>query len=211
MRPSKKVAIVTGGGGGIGSTVAKLLSAEKTRVVVADVRGDAAQRIAKDIITFGGEAIGEKLDVRSYAEIETLVERAVNHFGQVNIAVNCAGILSIDSFEKITEDQWDNIMDVNAKGTFLFCKAIANQMIRQGTGGKIVNVSSVAGKIGVPLYTHYCASKFAVIGITKSLALELAKHKINVNAVCPGDVETDMLDYEFRTHAQMRKVSPNDI
>jgi NAD(P)-dependent dehydrogenase (short-subunit alcohol dehydrogenase family) len=102
-------------------------------------------------------------------------------------------------------------MDVNAKGTFLFCKAIANQMIRQGTGGKIVNVSSVAGKIGVPLYTHYCASKFAVIGITKSLALELAKHKINVNAVCPGDVETDMLDYEFRTHAQMRKVSPNDI
>ena len=84
-------------------------------------------------------------------------------------------------------------------------------MIRQAVGGKIINVSSVAGKIGVPMYTHYCASKFAVLGITKSLAMELAEHRINVNAVCPGDVETDMLDYEVRTHAQIMRVSVDDI
>jgi NAD(P)-dependent dehydrogenase (short-subunit alcohol dehydrogenase family) len=84
-------------------------------------------------------------------------------------------------------------------------------MIRQGSGGKIVNVSSVAGKVGVPFYVHYCASKFAVLGITKSLALELAEHRINVNAVCPGDVETSMLEYEFKAHAQMRNISPDTV
>ncbi len=178
---------------------------------MTDIRKDAAQKIAEEINRSGGIATGEKLDVRSYADVERIVQQAVSSYGGINIAVNCAGILSIDRFENITENAWDNVMDINAKGTFLFCKAVAQQMIRQGAGGKIINVSSVAGKIGVPMYTPYCASKFAVLGITQSLALELAEYRINVNAVCPGDVETDMLDYEVRTHARIRRISAGDI
>jgi len=211
MRFSKKVAVVTGGAGGIGAAVARSFAAEGAHVLVTDVRGDAARKIAEEINRSGGIAVGEQLDVRSYADVERIVQQTVKSYGGVNVAVNCAGILSIDRFESITENAWDNVMDVNAKGTFFFCKAVAQQMIRQAVGGKIINVSSVAGKIGVPMYTHYCASKFAVLGITKSLAMELAEHRINVNAVCPGDVETDMLDYEVRTHAQIMGVSVDDI
>jgi len=211
MRFSGKVVIVTGGAGGIGAAVARCFANEGAHVVVADVRGDDAQRVALAIKNSGGSAIGTELDVRSSTDIKKVMKEAVGCLGQINIAVNCAGILSINPVEDITEELWDNIMAVNAKGTFLFCQAAAEQMIRQGTGGKIVNVSSVAGKTGVPLYSHYCASKFAVIGITQSLALELAKHRINVNAVCPGDVETPMLEYEFNAHAQMRRISPQDV
>ena len=211
MRFSKRVAVVTGGAGGIGAAVARSFAAEGAHVLVTDVRRDAARKIAEEINRSGGIAIGEQLDVRSYADVERIVQQTVKSYGGINVAVNCAGILSIDRFESITENAWDNIMDVNTKGTFLFCKAVAQQMIRQAVGGKIINVSSVAGKIGVPMYTHYCASKFAVLGITKSLAMELAEHRINVNAVCPGDVETDMLDYEVRTHAQIMRVSVDDI
>lgn len=211
MRFSGRVVIVTGAGGGIGSEVAKSFSAEGAKVTVADSRADAAQRVVHEITSRGGAAIPEKLDVRSYAEIEKIVEKTLDSFGKIDILVNCAGILTISPFDEITEDLWDSMLDVNAKGTFLCCKAFAKQLIRQGTGGKIVNTASVAGKIGVPFYTHYCASKFAVLGITKSLALELAKHRINVNAVCPGDVDTDMLAYEFRTHAQIRGISPEEV
>jgi len=211
VRFTGRVAIVTGAGGGIGSEVAKSFSAEGANVTVTDSRADAAQRVVHEITSRGGTAISERLDVRSYAEIEKIVEKSLGSFGKIDILVNCAGILTIRPFDEITEDLWDSMLDVNAKGTFLCCKAFAKQMIRQGTGGKIVNTASIAGKIGVPFYTHYCASKFAVLGITKSLALELAKHRINVNAVCPGDVDTDMLAYEFRTHAQIRGMSPEEV
>jgi len=208
---SKKVAIVTGGGGGIGASVAKSFAEAGARVVVTDIRRDAAEMVAHEIEDSGGSAIGEGLDVRCYGVIEKVVARTVQLWGQINIVVNCAGILSIDRFEDVTESLWDEIMGVNAKGIFLVCKSVAQQMIRQGAGGKIVNVSSVAGKIGVPLYVHYCASKFAVLGITKSLALELAKHRINVNAVCPGDVETSMLEYEFERHARLGNTSSDAV
>lgn len=211
MRFSGRVVIVTGAGGGIGGEVAKSFSAEGAKVAVADSRADAAQRVVHEITSRGGTAIPEKLDVRSYAEIEKIVEKTLGSFGKIDILVNCAGILTISPFDEITEDLWDSMLDVNARGTFLCCKAVAKQLIQQGTGGKIVNTASIAGKIGVPFYTHYCASKFAVLGITKSLALELAKHRINVNAVCPGDVDTDMLAYEFRTHAQIRGISPEEV
>ena len=211
VRFSGRVAIVTGAGGGIGGEVAKSLSAEGAKVTVADSRVDAAQRVVQEIASRGGTAIPERVDVRSYPEIEKIVEKTLSSFGKIDILVNCAGILTIHPFDEITEHLWDSMLDVNAKGTFLCCKAIAKQMIRQGNGGKIVNTSSIAGKIGVPFYTHYCASKFAVLGITKSLALELAKHRINVNAVCPGDVDTEMLAYEFRTHAQIRGISPEEV
>jgi meso-butanediol dehydrogenase / (S,S)-butanediol dehydrogenase / diacetyl reductase len=99
------------------------------------------------------------------------------------------------------------MIDVNAKGVFFCCQAAAKQMINGGSGGKIVNVSSSYGKIGMPLYLHYCASKFAVLGITKTLALELAKYHINVNAVCPADIDTEMLRSEFQRHAKIKNIT----
>jgi NAD(P)-dependent dehydrogenase (short-subunit alcohol dehydrogenase family) len=206
-----KVAMITGGGGGIGRAVAKSFSDQLAKVFVTDAIEETAKRTETEIRDAGGTCNAEKVDVRSYDEIINGVEHCVNTFGKVDILVNCAGILTILPFDKITGEIWDEIMAVNAKGTFLTCQAVAQQMIRQGDGGKIINVSSVAGKIGAPMYTHYCASKFAVIGITKSLALELAKDRINVNAVCPGDVYTDMLEYEFKTHAQIRGITPEEV
>jgi NAD(P)-dependent dehydrogenase (short-subunit alcohol dehydrogenase family) len=109
------------------------------------------------------------------------------------------------------EEEWDYNMEVNAKGVFLCSKAVATQMIKRGEGGKIVNIASMAGKRGALYLAHYCASKFAVIGFTKSLALELAEHKINVNAVCPGYVETEMQQRELIWESLLEKTSPEKI
>jgi len=211
LKVEGQVAVVTGSGGGIGSAVARSFAREGAKVVVADIQEDAAKRVAGDIRQSGGTALPLKLDVRSLDDIEKLTETVVHDLGKIDILVNCAGILSIRSFDKITEDVWDTMLDTNARGTFFCCQKVAQQMIRQGAGGEIVNISSIGGKIGAPLYTHYCASKFAVIGITKSLALELAKYGIRVNSVCPGDVDTDMLAYEFQTHAKLRSITTDAV
>jgi len=206
-----KVAMVTGGGGGIGRAVAKSLSNHGAIVFVTDSREETAKKTEQEIKGSGALCISEKMDVRSEVEVRRGVEHCIKALGKVDMLVNCAGILTLVPFDKITLAQWDDTMEVNARGTFLACQAVAQEMIRRGEGGKIVNISSLAGKVGAPLYTHYCASKFAVIGITKSLALELSKHKINVNAVCPGDVETEMFQYEVRTHAQDRGISQKEM
>jgi len=129
----------------------------------------------------------------------------------IDILVNCAGIVTVLSFQDISEEKWDSTMDINAKGTFFCCKAVANSMIKRGQGGKIVNIASMLGKIGNPMYTHYSASKHAVIGITRCMALELAKYHINVNSVCPGDTDTDMLHMEARLFAKMRDLTEDQI
>jgi meso-butanediol dehydrogenase/(S,S)-butanediol dehydrogenase/diacetyl reductase len=151
------------------------------------------------------------LDVRNLSEIARAIENTVSKFGRVDILINCAGISIPRPFDEITEDLWNNTIDVNAKGTFFFCQLVAKQMIKQGGGGKIVNISSMLGKIGAELYAHYCASKFAVTGFTKSLALELAKHQINVNAVCPGDVDTQMTHNEAVIISKVRGISVEQI
>ena len=127
MRFSKRVAVVTGGAGGIGAAVARSFAAEGAHVLVTDVRRDAARKIAEEINRSGGIAIGEQLDVRSYADVERIVQQTVKSYGGINVAVNCAGILSIDRFESITENAWDNIMDVNRKARFSFAKPSLNR------------------------------------------------------------------------------------
>ena len=159
----------------------------------------------------GGKANAQHLDVTSWRGIESLVNRVVNEFGQIDVLVNCAGIVTVLPFYDISEEKWDNTMDINAKGTFLCCKAVAEYMIQRGKGGKIVNIASMLGKIGAQMYTHYSASKFAVIGITKCLALELAKYHINVNSICPGDTDTDMLHAEARLFGKMKGLSEQEI
>jgi meso-butanediol dehydrogenase / (S,S)-butanediol dehydrogenase / diacetyl reductase len=206
-----KVVIVTGAGGGIGGAVARSFASEKAKVVIVDSKIQSAKIVEQDINLTGGIAVSEKVDVRNLSEIARAIENTVNKFGRIDILVNCAGISIPRPFVEITEDLWNDTIDVNAKGTFFFCQLVAKQMIKQGGGGKIVNISSMLGKIGAELYAHYCASKFAVTGFTKSLALELAKHQINVNAVCPGDVDTKMTHNEAAIISKVRGVSVEQI
>ena len=189
---SGKCAIVTGGGQGIGRAVARRFAAEGAVVGVADISLEHAQRVQEEIEGAGGQAIAAAVDVCDRAAVEHMVEVVVGRFDTVDILVNCAGITRIGSFLEIDGPAWDLVFDVNCKGTLWCSQAAARVMIAQGRGGKIVNLSSQSGRRGEPLGLLYCASKAAVISLTQSIALALAPHGINVNALAPGIVDTPL-------------------
>jgi NAD(P)-dependent dehydrogenase (short-subunit alcohol dehydrogenase family) len=215
-----KVAIVTGAGQGIGRGIALRLAREGARVVVAEHNAATATETAAVIAAQGGEALAYPVDVANPAATQAMVAAVVDAFGRIDILVNNAGRAQTKPMMELTEEDWDAILDVNQRGMFFCLQAVAAQMIRQipaelraGMGladvvtvkaqvaqvhgalqntGKIVNLSSIAGRRGRPLQTHYAASKAAVISITQSAALALAPYNITVNAVCPGVVPTPM-------------------
>ena len=201
MRLLDKVAIVTGGSKGMGRAVALAFAEEGADIVIADII--SAREVVNEIEKKGRRALAVKTDVSKAEDVKNMMLRCLEEFGKIDILVNNAGILSVAPIVDLAETEWDRNMDVNAKGVFLCCRAVARQMIEQGRGGKIVNFSSLCGKIGCRYLGHYSASKFAVIGLTKTLALELAPHKISVNAVCPGVVETDMLTEEYQAIGEL--------
>lgn len=202
-----KVALVTGAGGkqGLGRAIALRLAQDGADVVVNDV---VARRtgspdwaglpdVVREIKALDRQACAIVADVSDARQVDRMVDQALQQFGQIDILVNNAGApAGRDRVPVIAleEDAWDLIQRVNVKGTFLCCRAVAQVMIRQGKGGKIVNMSSVAGKHGRARYAAYCASKFAVRGFTQALALELAPFRINVNAICPALIETERVD-----------------
>jgi NAD(P)-dependent dehydrogenase (short-subunit alcohol dehydrogenase family) len=211
QRLKDKVALVTGGGSGIGKSICKALAAEGANVVVADINEKAAQETCNELSTLGGQYLAFKVDVRSEPEVQQIIEKTVQKFNHIDILCANAGVSTMNWAVDLTEEEWDFNMDVNAKGVFFCCKHVARQMIKQGKGGKIINTASMAGKTGAILLAHYCASKFAVIGFTASLADELAKYKINVNAVCPGFVETGMQERELQWEAKLIGTTPEKI
>jgi meso-butanediol dehydrogenase/(S,S)-butanediol dehydrogenase/diacetyl reductase len=196
-----KTVVVTGAGRGIGRGIATRLSQEGANVVIADIDGDGATATAEAIAAAtGGAALGVACDVADRASTRAAVAAAVERFGRLDIMFNNAGISKTVRFLETTEDDYDNIMRVNARGVFLGTQEAAEQFRRQGGGGKIVNTASIAGKSGFPLFAAYSASKFAVIGLTQAAARALAEDHITVNAFCPGVVTTelwDQLDGEF--------------
>lgn len=193
MELKDTVAIVTGGARGIGRGIAYELAKEGVRVAVADLPATSADRdeTIAEIRRLGGKAIPIDVDVREFAQCQAMVQKTIDTWGQVDILVNNAGVIRIGPVVAFSEEDWDLVIDVNLKGTFLCTKAVAGHMM-QRQKGRIINLSSIAGKRGSPLVSAYSTSKFGVIGFTQSIASELAAANVTVNAICPGEVDTHM-------------------
>jgi len=188
-----RVGMVTGAGRGIGRAIALALSSEGSAVIAADIRLEEVNATASQIIEKGGRAIAVEMDVTSPASIENAFHLAMQEFQTVDILVNNAGVVYLRDALTITKEEFDKTFSVNTTGTFLCSQFFAKVLKEKGSGGSIVNVASNAGKVGFPGQCDYNAAKAAVINLTRSLAMEFAPLGINVNAVCPGAVETEML------------------
>ncbi|MHB0870897.1 MAG: SDR family NAD(P)-dependent oxidoreductase [Chloroflexota bacterium] len=186
-----KVALVTGAGQGIGRAVALRLAGEGADLVVADRNPETAQGVAQEVMGLGRQALGLRVDVRDLSQLQTMVDRAVERFGAIDVLVACAGIAQMKALLEVTEEEWDLVFDVNCRGLFFTLQLVARQMVRQERG-TIVTIASIAGRAPRPMQPHYGASKAAVISITRSAAAALASSGITVNAICPGIVDTPM-------------------
>lgn len=192
-RLKDKVALITGGASGIGAGVAAVFAREGAHVVIGDLDVEAAERLATSMREAGQLATGVRLDVTSRASVDEALATIERLVGVPDVLVNNAGISTVRDFLDISDRDWDTMMNVNLKGVLLTTQRVLPGMIERGSG-RIVNISSMAGKQGLPRLAHYCASKFGVIGLTQSLAFEVAAHNITVNAVCPGVVRTPLWD-----------------
>lgn len=191
MRLQNKAAIVTGSGSGIGRAIALAFAKEGAKVVVADLSEEGGKETAEQIHQANGEAVFVKTDVSRAADIDKMAETCLNEFGRIDVLMNNAGILKTNALHKISEEDWDKVLTVNLKSVFLACKRIIPEMLKQGKG-KIISTASIAGLVAFEDMGHYCASKGGIIALTRAMALEYAKYKINVNCIAPGVIQTAM-------------------
>jgi len=195
MQLKDKVAVVTGAGSerGIGRAIALNLAKEGSNVVVVDINSEGIQKVAQEVENIGTQALAVKVDVTQPEEVFQMAKKIIQRFGKIDILVNNAGITQSKTLVDMSIEDWDRIIDVNLKGTFLCTKAVLPQMIEQREG-KIVCISSVSAKRGGGIFggVHYSSAKAGVLGFVKALAREVAQYNINVNAVAPGLVDTDI-------------------
>lgn len=193
-RLSGKAAIVTGAGRGIGRAMAMRLAQEGADVAIVDINQESADDAAKEIRSLGRRALALSVDLSQVDLLGGLIDEVATGFGRLDILINSAGRVEIKPFLDVTEAEWDQTIDLNLKGTYFCIQAAARQMVKQGEGGRIINMSSVSGRHGRADSSAYAASKMGIISVTQSAALALAKHNILVNAICPGIVPTPMWD-----------------
>jgi meso-butanediol dehydrogenase/(S,S)-butanediol dehydrogenase/diacetyl reductase len=205
MRLFDKVAIVTGGGGGIGEGICLCLAREGAHVVVSDINQEWADKVANKIKEKGRKALSVRTDVRIANECQALIDTTIKEMGGMDILVCCAGVSGIrldsdrpDFIENLSEEDWDLTLDVNLKGVFLCNRAVVPYFKKQRYG-KIINISSIGGRKGTEILGHYCASKAGVIVFTQSVALQLAPFNVNVNTICPGLIYTPL--WKYAAHA----------
>jgi meso-butanediol dehydrogenase / (S,S)-butanediol dehydrogenase / diacetyl reductase len=209
-----QVAIVTGAGSGLGRAIALRLSQEGATIAATDLNGEAVEKLVGEIKDQRRSGLSIQMDVSIEKDAERTVKQALENFGQIDILVNNAGTGSTGLIINHSEEDWEKVMRVNLKGTFLCSRAVAKEMIPRKRG-RIVNISSISGKSGEEFIGAYCASKFGVIGLTQVMAKELGRYMITVNAVCPGYIWTPMWESlgqwfkeNFPTLAQL---SPREV
>lgn len=203
-------AVVTGAASGIGREVCRLLAESGARLLLLDKDAPKVEQAAEELRLRGADAAAMAVDVLSYEQIHAAAGQAEALYGKIDIWCNCAGVSTMNHIWELTEEEWDFNMDVNAKGVFLCVKAAARRMM-PNKYGRIINIASIASLQSDPLLAHYCASKWAVLGFSKTAAYELAKYGITVNCVCPGTVCTDMQAREMQWSAQLQGISPEAV
>jgi 3-oxoacyl-[acyl-carrier protein] reductase len=191
MRLKDKVALITGGARGIGRAIALTFAKEGADIVVADVNLEIAQKTAMEIEVLGRKALALEMDVTSYEKVEEGINKILDKMGKVDILVNNAGITKDNLLLRMSQADWDAVINVNLKGTFNCIKAVCRPMIKQRSG-RIISIASIIGLMGNPGQANYAASKAGIIALTKTVAKELASRNINANAVAPGFIQTEM-------------------
>ncbi len=210
MKLAGKVALVTGGAQGIGKAVGLLLARNGADIVISDINLEKAEETAKEVQALGRKALATKVDVAALGDVEKMVEAILTQFGKVDILVNNAGIARDKLILRMTEEDWDAVLNINLKGTFNCTKAVVRHMSKQKSG-KIVNIASVVGEMGNAGQGNYAASKAGVIGFTKTIAREFAQRGINVNAIAPGYIETPMTDaLPDKVKEELKRLIPMD-
>jgi len=206
MRLEEKVAIVTGASSGIGRAIANVYGKEGAKVIVADIQKEpreGGKSTHEKIEENGGEAIFVETDVSSEEDVDRLIEKIIEEFGQIDILVNNAGIFHQEKIHKSETENWKNLIDVNLNGTYLCTKKVINHMLDNSIEGNIINVSSIAGTVGYAEAPAYCASKGAMTNLTRELAVDYAGEGINVNSISPGVIKTEMTD-DFLSDPEMK-------
>jgi meso-butanediol dehydrogenase/(S,S)-butanediol dehydrogenase/diacetyl reductase len=211
-RVQDRVVIVTGGAGGIGAAACQAIAAEGGKVVVADLDAAAAQAVADAIVESGGTAAPVGVDVTDRAQVQAMIQKAVDTFGALNVIFNNAGMNRPRNFMDIDQENFESIVRVNTWGVIVCTQEAAKQMISQGSGGKIINTGSIASRQGFWDFVPYCVAKFGTLAITQATARGLIEHGITVNAFAPGVVDTPMwvgLNEDIRKiHAQPAEADP---
>jgi len=211
-RVQDRVVIVTGGAGGIGAAACRAIAAEGGKVVVADLDGEAARSVAEAIAEEGGVAESVGVDVTDRFQVQAMIRKAVDTFGELNVIFNNAGMNRPRGFMDVDEANFDQIVRVNTWGVIVCTQEAAKQMIAQGSGGKIINTGSIASRQGFWDFVPYCVAKFGTLAVTQATARGLVEHGITVNAFAPGVVDTPMwvgLNEDLRSiHEQTDDVNP---
>jgi len=210
MKLQNKIAVVTGGGGGIGAEICRAFAKQGVAVAVADVRLAAAEKVDDKILQAQGQAAAWAFDVADRQAVESAADEIESRLGPIDIWVNNAGVSYIIPFLECGEDLWDLTQRVNLKGTFIGCQAAIRRM-RPRKRGVILNMSSQSGKVANSHYAAYCASKFGIIGLTQSIATEFAGEGIRANALCPGVVFTPLWKGMIEDYARKRNLKPEEV
>ena len=205
-----KIALITGGGTGIGKAIAEELAKNGAKVALASRNENRVERAAAQLRASGLAVLALPMNVRRKQEIERAVEQIVSEWGALHILVNNAGISGLSMIDDADDNKWYDILDTNLNGMYLVTKAVLKHM-PDHAGGRIINISSVLGKFGVPGYTAYCTTKHGMIGFTRALALEVVGRGITVNAICPGWVETEMASMGINETAALQGITPEQF